>query len=74
MCSEAIVSFVRNVPFLVWASLLVVIFGVGAMPGLFALVLFGTCFLGRVYARIDRGGWTRRRPKRCKQQGPRTGS
>lgn len=47
---RGIVSFVRNVPFLVWASLLVVIFGVGAMPGLFALVLFGTCFLGRVYA------------------------
>ncbi|MFD1952758.1 PhnE/PtxC family ABC transporter permease, partial [Paenibacillus thailandensis] len=28
---RGIVSFVRNVPFLVWASLLVVIFGVGAM-------------------------------------------
>lgn len=47
---RGIVSFFRNVPFLVWASLLVVIFGVGSMPGLMALVLFGTCFLARVYA------------------------
>lgn len=47
---RGIVSFVRNVPFLVWASLLVVIFGVGTMPGLFALLVFGTCFLARVYA------------------------
>lgn len=47
---RGIVSFVRNVPFLVWASLLVVIFGVGAMPGLFSLLVFGTCFLARVYA------------------------
>ncbi|MBB3113948.1 phosphonate transport system permease protein [Paenibacillus phyllosphaerae] len=47
---RGIVSFVRNVPFLVWASLLVVIFGVGAMPGLFALLVFGICFLARVYA------------------------
>ncbi|QAY66924.1 phosphonate ABC transporter, permease protein PhnE [Paenibacillus protaetiae] len=47
---RGIISFVRNVPFLVWASLLVVIFGVGTMPGLFALVLFGACFLARVYA------------------------
>ncbi|MDQ0859861.1 phosphonate ABC transporter, permease protein PhnE [Bacillus sp. V2I10] len=44
------ISFLRNIPFLVWASILVVIFGVGTMPGLFALVLFGTSFLSRVYA------------------------
>lgn len=44
------ISFLRNIPFLVWASLLVVIFGVGTMPGMFALVLFGTSFLSRVYA------------------------
>lgn len=47
---RGIVSFVRNVPFLVWASLLVIIFGVGTMPGLFALLIFGSCFLSRVYA------------------------
>jgi phosphonate transport system permease protein len=44
------ISFLRNIPFLVWASVLVVIFGVGTMPGLFALVLFGSSFLSRVYA------------------------
>jgi phosphonate transport system permease protein len=44
------ISFLRNIPFLVWASILVVIFGVGTMPGLFALVLFGSSFLSRVYA------------------------
>jgi len=47
---RGIIAFLRNIPFLVWASILVVIFGVGTMPGLFALVLFGTSFLSRVYA------------------------
>ncbi|MCT2345938.1 phosphonate ABC transporter, permease protein PhnE [Niallia taxi] len=47
---RGIIAFLRNIPFLVWASILVVIFGVGTMPGLFALVLFGTSFLARVYA------------------------
>ena len=47
---RGIVSFFRNIPFLVWASLLVVLFGVGVIPDLFALLLFGTSFLSRVYA------------------------
>jgi len=47
---RGIVAFLRNVPFLVWASILVVLFGVGAMPGIFALILFGSGFLSRVYA------------------------
>lgn len=47
---RGVICFVRNVPFLVWASLLVVIFGVGALPGIIALILFGSGFLSRVYA------------------------
>lgn len=47
---RGIVSFSRNVPFLVWASILVVLFGVGSMPGIFALIIFGSGFLSRVYA------------------------
>ncbi|MFC0215430.1 phosphonate ABC transporter, permease protein PhnE [Paenibacillus chartarius] len=47
---RGIVSFLRNVPFLVWTSILVVLFGVGAMPGIFSLILFGVAFLSRVYA------------------------
>lgn len=47
---RGIVSFFRNVPFLVWTSILVVLFGVGAMPGIFSLILFGVAFLSRVYA------------------------
>lgn len=47
---RGIVSFFRNVPFLVWASILVVLFGVGSMPGIFALIIFGSGFLSRVYA------------------------
>jgi len=47
---RGLVSFLRNIPFLVWASILVVLFGVGTMPGVFALILFGFGFLSRVYA------------------------
>lgn len=47
---RGMVSFSRNVPFLVWASILVVLFGVGSMPGIFALIIFGSGFLSRVYA------------------------
>lgn len=47
---RSIISFIRNVPFLVWASLLVVLFGVGTMPGIFALILLGTGLLSRLYA------------------------
>lgn len=47
---RGLLSFLRNIPFLVWASLLVMIFGIGSLPGLLALVLFGSGFLARVYA------------------------
>lgn len=50
MALRGSVSFLRNIPFLVWASILVVLFGVGTMPGVFALILFGFGFLARVYA------------------------
>lgn len=47
---KAALTFCRNIPSLVWAAILVVIFGVGNLPGLLALVVFGTSFLARVYA------------------------
>lgn len=47
---RAILTFFRNIPTLVWASVLVIIFGVGNLPGLLALIIFGTSFLARVYA------------------------
>ena len=43
-------SFLRNVPVLVWASVLVFIFGIGALVGVVALVVSGLGFLGRSYA------------------------
>lgn len=48
--SRGIVTFLRTIPFLLWASLLVVILGVGTLPGIVGLILFGSAFLARVYA------------------------
>ncbi|CAM4189222.1 phosphonate ABC transporter, permease protein PhnE [Paenibacillus tarimensis] len=47
---RGLISFLRNIPFLAWASLLVVIFGVGTTAGLIALIVFGCGFLARLYA------------------------
>lgn len=47
---KAILTFCRNIPILVWASVLVIIFGIGNLPGLLALIVFGTSFLARVYS------------------------
>lgn len=47
---RAVLSFCRNVPKLVWAAVLVIIFGIGNLPGLLAITIFGTSFLARVYA------------------------
>lgn len=47
---KAALTFCRNIPALVWAAILVVIFGIGNLPGLLALVVFGTSFLARVYS------------------------
>lgn len=43
-------SLLRNIPILVWASLLVLMFGIGKIPGVLALIIFGTGFLARSYA------------------------
>jgi len=43
-------SFLRNVPFLVWAALLVYIFGIGNMVGLISLIFATLGFLSRSYA------------------------
>lgn len=45
-----IVSFIRNIPVLVWASLLVYVFGIGDMVGLLALIIATFGFLTRSYA------------------------
>lgn len=47
---KSILTFFRNIPILVWASVLVIIFGIGNLPGLLALIIFGTSFLARVYS------------------------
>jgi len=44
------VSFLRNVPLLVWATVMVFIFGIGAMVGIMALVFATLGFLARSYA------------------------
>ncbi|MDR2888258.1 MAG: phosphonate ABC transporter, permease protein PhnE [Lachnospiraceae bacterium] len=45
-----IISFLRNVPVLIWAALLIYIFGIGNMVGLIALVFATLGFLSRSYA------------------------
>ena len=44
------VSFFRNIPVLIWASLLVYVFGIGNIVGLIALVFATIGFLSRSYA------------------------
>jgi len=44
------VSFLRNIPTLIWAQLLIFVFGVGNMVGLIALVFATVGFLARSYA------------------------
>ena len=45
-----IVSFLRNIPLLVWITLLIYIFGIGHMVGVVALVFASLGFLARSYA------------------------
>ncbi len=47
---RGLVSFLRNVPVLVWASLLIYMFGVGPIVGLLALIIATVGFLSRSYA------------------------
>ena len=44
------ISFLRNIPILIWASLLIFVFGIGNMVGLIALILTTVGFLSRSYA------------------------
>ena len=45
-----IISFLRNIPVLVWTSILVFVFGIGNLIGLIALILTTVGFLARSYA------------------------
>ena len=47
---RGIISFLRNVPVLVWASILVYMFGVGEIVGLLALIIATLGILSRSYA------------------------
>ncbi|MCL2603066.1 MAG: phosphonate ABC transporter, permease protein PhnE [Defluviitaleaceae bacterium] len=44
-----VVSFLRNVPLLIWATVMMFIFGIGPMVGVMALVLATLGFLARSY-------------------------
>lgn len=46
---RAMISFLRNIPVLIWASLLVYAFGVGEIVGLLALIIATLGFLSRSY-------------------------
>ncbi len=48
--ARGFVSFLRNVPVIIWASLFVYMFGIGSLIGLFALVTVSVGFLARSYA------------------------
>lgn len=48
--ARGFVSLLRNIPVLIWASLLVYAFGVGEIVGLLALILATLGFLSRSYA------------------------
>ncbi len=48
--TRIVVSLLRNVPVLVWAAVLVFIFGIGNMVGLIALVIIAFGLLARSYA------------------------
>jgi len=45
-----VMTFTRTIPIVIWASIMVFIFGIGSMVGLLALILGTTGFLSRSYA------------------------
>jgi len=47
---QSFVTFLRNIPVLIWASLLVFVFGIGNIVGLIALSLATVGILSRMYA------------------------
>lgn len=50
LITRATISFIRNIPILVWASLLVYAFGIGEIVGLLALIVATIGFLSRSYS------------------------
>ena len=44
-----VMAFLRNIPVVIWVTLLVFVFGIGSMVGLVAMVLAATGFLARTY-------------------------
>ena len=47
---RSLLSLIRNIPTLVWVSLLIFVFGIGSMVGLLAIILATLGFLSRSYA------------------------
>jgi len=45
-----VMTFLRSIPVVIWASIMVFIFGIGSMVGLIALILSTAGFLSRSYA------------------------
>ncbi|MCL2287457.1 MAG: phosphonate ABC transporter, permease protein PhnE [Firmicutes bacterium] len=50
IATRFIMTFLRTIPVVIWASIMVFIFGIGSMVGLIALILSTTGFLSRSYA------------------------
>lgn len=50
MIASTIISFLRNIPTIIWGSILVYIFGIGVVPGVIALTLALAGFLTKTYA------------------------
>ncbi len=48
--TRGFVSILRNIPFIIWGALLVYIFGIGGIVGVFALILVTVGFLSKSYA------------------------
>lgn len=46
---RAIVTIIRNIPFVIWGALLVYIFGIGGLVGILALIFVTIGFLGKSY-------------------------
>lgn len=46
---RAVVTVIRNIPFVIWGALLVYIFGIGGLVGILALILVTIGFLGKSY-------------------------
>ncbi|WP_277871034.1 phosphonate ABC transporter, permease protein PhnE [Culicoidibacter larvae] len=45
---RSFLSLFRNIPLLIWAAILTIVFGIGITAGIIALIIFTTSFLARV--------------------------